>query len=90
MNANIQVHALELPEVRETLKHADVIFGVDVDSEREFVVYGKEVLQRIVASNEGKMLRVARVELDQDTHELEYLLAAVRVLRGHDDYQDAE
>ena len=88
--ATISVHSLEIPEYREELRQADVIFGVDVNSQREFLVYGRSALKRIIRSGQEILLRVVRVELDQETDELEYLLAALHVLRGHHDYQASE
>jgi hypothetical protein len=83
----IAVHSLEIPEYREELRKADVVFGVDVNTQREFLVYGRATLEQIVTSGQGEHLRVARVELDQETNELEFLLAVIQTLRGHHDYQ---
>ncbi len=83
----ISVHALETEEYRDRLKAAEVIMGVDVDSGHEFLVFGRDCLQRIIDRNETESIAVVRVSLDQDTDELEWLCAAVQVLKGRDEYE---
>jgi len=73
-------------DVREFLAGADVILGVDVPTGEEFLVYGLDFLQRVVAAGVGTPARVARVEVDQGSDELELLLALVAVVRGRYDY----
>lgn len=68
------------------LAEADVILGVDVMSQRQFLVYGRELLSRIVDSGKGAECEVVRVALDQDTLELELLIALVIQLKGTQDY----
>ncbi len=58
-----------------------------MDSQREFLVYGRAALEQIVISGQGERLRVARVELDKETNELEFLLAVIQTLRGRHDYE---
>jgi hypothetical protein len=65
--------------IHEFIETADVILGVDVESGHEFVVYGSG------GDPDGR--RVVRVELDQDTDELERLCALVEVRRGRHDYR---
>lgn len=71
---------------RLLVEKADVIFGQDVDSRRPFVLYGTERLEAIRAGGETEQLRVLVIDLDDDTTELEWAVAAVRTLKGHDDY----
>lgn len=72
---------------RELLKQADIIRGIDVKTKNDFLVYGRETLERIVKSGVPERVRIVYVGLDQATEELEWLLAAVKVLKGHFDYQ---
>ena len=72
---------------RKLLADAAVIMGVDVMSQREFLVYGRKTLEQIVRSGATQRVPVVDVALDQETDELEKLLALVTVLKGHDDYQ---
>src|SRR4051794_20883002 len=74
-------------EGREVLRGADVIFGVDVMSQEQFVVYGRAALEGVVSSGVPGPQVVLRVELDQETEELERLIALVRVVKGHDGYE---
>jgi hypothetical protein len=69
---------------------ADVIFGVDLMSQREFLVFGRTALRGILRSGQLKGLKVVRVALDRDTEELVKLIALIRELRGSDDYRLGE
>lgn len=69
---------------QDTLREAAIILGVT--SEREFLVYGKETLEAM-AQGQPRKARVLRVGLDQETDELEKLIALIRAVKGHDDYQ---
>jgi len=75
---------------RKAFADAQVIFGVDVMSQCEFLVYGKKVLEEIVKSGTSQKLYTIHVAIDQETDELEKLLALVQVVKGHDDYQADE
>jgi hypothetical protein len=72
------------------MNEAELIFGTDVMSGRAFLVYGRDLLQEIANSGATRNLSVVAVELDQDTDELETLIALVQVLKGKDDYQESE
>jgi hypothetical protein len=75
---------------RKAFADAQVIFGVDVMSQREFLVYGRKALEEIVKSGKTQMLSTIHVAIDQETDELEKLVALVHVVKGHDDYQADE
>jgi hypothetical protein len=91
----VPINALFDDELRASLsadyltfiQEADVIFGVDVMSEREFLLYGRAALEQVAASGEAKPIRVFRVSLDQETDDLEKLIALVQALRGSSDYK---
>ena len=72
---------------RNALRDADVIIGVDVMSRREFVVYGRKSIEKLFRSGKPERLGVMYIGLDQETEELEKLIALVRVVKGHDDYR---
>lgn len=74
---------------RQELHDADVILGVDVMSERQFFMYGREALAEIMRTRKGRPLRVARIAIDQETDELEKLSALVRVIKGRCDYESS-
>jgi hypothetical protein len=72
---------------RRMLHKADIVFGVDIMSGREFLVYGRETLQRIVQTNTTEECTVIKIGIDQETEELELLAALMRVVKGRDDYE---
>lgn len=73
--------------MRDVVASADVVLAQDVMTGRQAVVYGRNVLEAIAASGQADELAVLAVELDMDTDELERLVALVRVIKGHDEYQ---
>lgn len=70
------------------LKRANVIFGRDVETRNEFLVFGRTLLKRI-AKGKVRKSRVALlvIELNQATDELEMLCAMLNVHKGHNDYE---
>jgi len=51
------------------------------------VMYGRQALKAVVDSGVPTPLRIVRIKYDQRTDDsLEYLVAAVRAVKGHDDY----
>jgi hypothetical protein len=77
-------------EIRQALHDAEVIFGVDVMSQHEFLVYGRHVPQQVLDTGQERDVHVLRIGLDMETDELERLVALVRVVKGHDDYRAFE
>ncbi len=80
------VGANKSPDYRPALATADLIIGVDVMSRHEFLVYGRDRLDRIIRTGKKVPLRALRIELDQATDELEKLCVAVELIRGRHDY----
>lgn len=74
------------PDYRPWLLAADLILGRDVGSGHEFLVYGRPALEEVSRSGRPRPFRIAVVEVDMETDELELLLALVEVLRGRHDY----
>ena len=72
---------------REIVARADVVFAVDVMTGKKALVFGRSVLERIVAGGAAEPAQVLEVELDMKTDELERLVALTRVVKGHDDYR---
>ncbi len=75
---------------RDVVSAAEVIFAIDVMSDHEAIVFGREVLEGIAAGGVAHGIETLGVELDMETDELERLVALVRVVKGHDDYQAEE
>ncbi len=73
-------------DYRPMLHQAEVIFGVDHMSGRQFLVYGRALLESIVESGVTRSLYTLRIGIDQETKELEQLLALMQVIKGKHDY----
>jgi hypothetical protein len=74
---------------RDLVSAAEIVLAVDVMTGTQALIYGRGVLEGIVAGSIIKGVEVLGVELDMETDELERLVALVRVAKGHDDYQAA-
>jgi hypothetical protein len=74
---------------RPLLNAAGVVFGVDRMSGRRFLVYGVDALRHVIQTGESSRFLVVRIELDQETDDLEQLLALMEVVKGKLDYQGA-
>jgi hypothetical protein len=75
---------------RQELRDADVILGMDVMSRSVFLIYGQDVLEDLARTGEARHLRVLRIGLDQETEELERLVALVETVKGRHDYRGGE
>jgi hypothetical protein len=81
--------ALKNDDVRAELKRADVIFGHDDAQGGELVLfYGIALLHRMLAEGRSPQFRVFNVSYDSRTDQLEWLVAAVRALKGSCCYND--
>jgi hypothetical protein len=56
-------------------------------SQREFLVYGRATLQKVVKSGNNITASVVKIGIDQDSEELEKLIALVIAIKGSHDYQ---
>lgn len=72
---------------RQVLHESSVIFGIDVMTRNEFLVFGRTTLERMAATATSEPVRVLRIEIDQATEELEQLLALMRTVKGRHDYE---
>ncbi len=72
---------------RPLLNSADVVFGVDRMSGRRFLVYGVDALRHVIQTDKPRRFQVVRIELDQETDDLERLLALMEVVKGKHDSQ---
>ncbi len=71
---------------RRELAAADVVIGRDNMTGRDFPLYGRDLAERIRATGRGQWARVLHVGLDQDTDELEQVLAVIEAIKGRHDY----
>ncbi len=74
---------------RPLLNAADVVFGVDRMSGRQFLVYGADALRHVIQTGKPRRFLVVRIELDQETDDLERLVALMEVVKGPHDYHGA-
>jgi hypothetical protein len=72
---------------RASTAGVDVIIGVDVMSGHEFLVYGRKTVERISRMDSEEEFSVLYIGLDQETEELERLVALVEVVKGSHDYR---
>ena len=70
---------------RPAFRDAQIIIGVDVMSQREFLVFGRELLQEIVTSGRDQSVATLYIGLDQETDELEQLIALTVATKGRHD-----
>lgn len=73
-------------EAGQALRDAELIFGVDVMSGREFLVFGRALLEGIIRTRQGRPTAAMRIGVDQETDDLEKLVAAVEFVKGSHDY----
>lgn len=70
------------PEARATLARAEVIIAVDVNTQREFTVYGTPSFEETVQIGRDVALDTVRVELDEAADDLEKLGMLVQTIKG--------
>ena len=73
-------------DYRRLLANADLIFGVDVVSGKQFILFGRLSLEELVRTGQSNILGVVNVGLDQETIEIEKLATLVHDIKGHHDY----
>ncbi len=80
------IHPLSIfqtEEGRQAAKEADVILGCDEGrGGKEVLFYRRATLERIAVSGVEGVPRVFRISYDSRTDQLEYLVAAVNVIKG--------
>ena len=91
MSNAIPVAELERPEVRALVGKATIVLGVDPDG-NESIFYGRSLLEDIARrghTTEYGPQAVISFAVDFQTDEPEYLCAALTVLKGACDYEEA-
>ncbi len=69
-------------EARAALAEADVITGLDVNTQREFTVFGTPPLESTVTLKRPSAMRVVQVRIDGSAGSLAKLVALVQDLKG--------
>ncbi len=76
---------------RQIIQAADVILGMDVMTRGTFIVYGREFLNELSSgARDPQIAAIVKVELDQDSDELDKLLALVESVKGRHEFKRAE
>ena len=73
-------------DYRRLLADADLIFGVDVVSGKQSIMFGRLSLEKLVRTGQSNILGVVNVGLDQETMKIEKLATLVQDIKGHHDY----
>jgi hypothetical protein len=73
-------------ECRRLLSVADVIFGIDVMTGKQSIVFGRLSLEKLVRTGQSHVLGVVNVGLGQETMGIEKLATLVQDIKGHHDY----
>lgn len=69
------------------LEDADAIFGVDVMTGRNVLLFGSKVLREIARTQTPRRLRVVRISLDLATDELDVACQLVKRAKARCDYR---
>ena len=77
---------LTVPQWRTAFETADVIFGVDVVTGHEILVFSRAAPPLSGPPDETDRRQILRVSIDGASDELELLTAACEAYRGHHDY----
>jgi hypothetical protein len=73
-------------EYKRLLSDADLIFGVDLMSGKQFILFGRISLEELVRNGQSNLLGVVNVGFDHETTEIEKLATLVQDIKGHHDY----
>ena len=83
MNANIVTpHELNHPDVRRAVEHAEVVWSVDPTDGTQTVQAGLNLLRWIADGSTTVAIPVAYISAEQNSPELEWVIAALVALRG--------
>ena len=75
-------------DARRLVEAADVILGMDVMTRGTFIVYGREFLGELSdGRRDPQIAAIVKVELDQDSDELDHLLALVESIKGRHEFR---
>jgi hypothetical protein len=76
-------------DVRHVLNSAKVIVGRDVMSGREFILFGRDTVERVAQGEEpeGAELLVVALDDDEKSNDLQRIIALVETIKGRHDYR---
>lgn len=75
-------------DIRQTLAEAEVIIGRDVMTGNEFILYGRDTIQRVANNLEEEGAPVLCIALDQgaESDDLERVIVLISAVKGRHDY----
>lgn len=78
-------------DVRQVLNTAKVILGRDVMTGREFILFGRDTVERVASGQEpeGAELLVISLDDDERSNDLERIIGLVETIKGRHDYRKA-
>jgi hypothetical protein len=71
------------------LDDADIVYAINGQDNRDILIFGREKLRRIAASDVPEGARVFRVRVCSESGELERLLELVQQRKGRHDYAES-
>ena len=76
-------------DARAALNGASIILGRDVMTRDEFILYGREIIERLARGEDVEESETLCVELDQgaDSEDLERILVLIEKIKGRHDYE---
>ena len=76
-------------DAREALNAASIIIGRDVMTRDEFILYGRETIERLARGEDVESSETLCVELDQgaDSEDLERIIVLIETIKGQHDYR---
>jgi hypothetical protein len=78
------------PESRAQIAGADIVIAVDPYQETRTVLYGREMLERIVRSGSSCQAVIITIDLDTATKELDELEKLVCEIKGNSSFRPAD
>lgn len=78
------------PERRAQIARADIIIAADPDQETRTIMYGREMLERIVQSGIGSEAAITTINLDTASRELDKLEKLVSEIKGKSSFRPAD
>lgn len=78
--------------IRDMLASADIVLARDVMTGGQFIVYGRDLVQRVAETGDEQEVRILHVAIDHDerSDDLEKLCALVKAAKGRCDMGNAE
>lgn len=72
---------------RRMLREAEIVFARDAATGRQFLLFGKRVLRKVVTKQPVDILKGVLIELEEKAEDIERVLALIALLKGRHDYE---